>query len=363
MYDYLVVGAGLYGAVFSYIANKNGKKVAVIDRRNHIAGNIYTENKYGITVHKYGAHIFHTSNEEVYKFFGKFGNMKQFINSPLAKYNDELYNLPFNMNTFNKLWGVITPNEAKEKIKAESGIYSDIEPKNLKEQAMKLVGREIYEKLIEGYTEKQWGRSCEELSPDIIKRIPLRFTYDNNYFNDVYQCIPENGYTEIVENMLSGTDVYLNQDYKDCKINAKFIVYTGGIDEFFDYCYGALEYRSLDFELEEIECDDFQGNAVVNYTDRYTPFTRIIEHKHFLKESSSKTIISKEYPKDFVVGEDAYYPINNERNIKLYNMYLDKANKLKNIHFGGRLGMYKYFDMDDTIMAALDFARERGYKC
>ncbi|MFT8710303.1 MAG: UDP-galactopyranose mutase, partial [Sporolactobacillus sp.] len=350
-YDYLVVGAGLFGSVFAHEASKRGKKIKVIDKRNHIAGNIYTENIEGIQVHKYGAHIFHTNNKKIWDYINQFAEFNRYTNSPIANYNGEIYNLPFNMNTFNKLWGVVTPEQAHEKIeqqKAETNISS---PNNLEEQAISLIGTDVYEKLIKGYTEKQWGRKATELPAFIIKRLPVRFTYDNNYFNDTYQGIPVGGYTQIIEKMLSdeNIDVELNQDFfsnKDNYLkNYPRIVFTGMIDQFFDYQLGTLEYRSLQFETETLDMENYQGNAVVNYTDAETPFTRIIEHKHFEFGKQPKTIITREYPSNWVKGDEPYYPMNNTKNNELYKKYSELANAQQNVVFGGRLGMYKYYDM------------------
>ncbi|WP_302626641.1 UDP-galactopyranose mutase [uncultured Eubacterium sp.] len=364
MYDYLIVGAGLFGSIFAYEANKAGKKVLVIDKRAHVAGNIYTENIEGINVHKYGAHIFHTSNKKVWDYIQQFAEFNHYTNQPIARYKDELYNLPFNMNTFSKMWGVKTPKEAKAKIDEQVKEAGIIEPKNLEEQAISMVGKDIYEKLIQGYTGKQWGKPCSELPSFIIKRLPVRFTYDNNYFNDKYQGIPIGGYTQIIEKMLEGIEVRLNTDYfenrETLKKEAKKIVFTGMIDEYFDYCYGELEYRSLKFETEKLECDNFQGNAVVNYTEYEIPYTRIIEHKHFEfacqggnEGSIPNTIITKEYPATWSKGDEPYYPMNNDRNNELYCKYRKLAEEEENVIFGGRLGMYKYFDMHNVVEVAL----------
>lgn len=357
MYDYLIVGSGLFGSIFAYEANKMGKKCLVIDKRNHIGGNIYTENIEGINVHKYGAHIFHTSNKNVWDYIQQFAEFNRYTNSPIAKYKNEIYNMPFNMNTFNKLWGVITPQEAKEKIQEqiiESGIT---EPKNLEEQAISLVGKDIYEKLVKGYTQKQWGKPCNELPSFIIKRLPVRFTFDNNYFNDLYQGIPIGGYTQIIEKMLKNIDLKLNCDFFEHRDElqniAKKIVFTGMIDQYFDYCYGELEYRSLRFETELLNIDNFQGNAVVNYNEYEIPYTRIIEHKHFEYGTQPKTIITKEYPSTWKKGDEPYYPLNDEKNNSLYEKYKTLAEKETNVIFGGRLGMYKYFDMHHVINEAL----------
>lgn len=361
-YDYLIVGAGLFGSIFAYEANKRGKKCLVIDKRNHIGGNIYCENVDGINVHKYGAHIFHTSNEEVWKYINQFAEFNNYINSPVARYKNELYNMPFNMNTFNKLWGVITPVEAKAKIEEQKAELNIGEPSNLEEQALSLVGTDVYEKLVKGYTEKQWGRSATELPAFIIKRLPLRFTYDNNYFNDRYQGIPMGGYTKIIEKMLEGIDVKLDTDYfKEFRNNndiAEKIVFTGMIDEFFEYKLGVLEYRSLKFEHERIECENYQGNAVVNYTEREVPYTRIIEHKHFEFGKQAHTVVTKEYPHNWEKGDEPYYPINDDRNNKLFAEYKELAKGYPNVIFGGRLGNYQYYDMDKVIAAALDIVKD-----
>ena len=357
-YDYLIVGAGLFGAVFAYEMKKSGKRCLVIDKRDHLAGNIYTEEINGIQVHKYGAHIFHTSNRQVWDYVNQFAEFNHYINSPVARYKDELYNLPFNMNTFSKLWNVKTPKEAKAKIAEQIADLHISDPKNLEEQALSLVGTDIYEKLIKGYTEKQWGRSCTELPSFIIKRLPVRFIYDNNYFNDPYQGIPKGGYTAIIEKLLSGTDVLLKTEYKAFKDATEHtydrILYTGMIDEFFDYKLGALAYRSLRFETELIEGEEnYQGNAVVNYTEREIPYTRIIEHKHFEFGKQSDTVITREYPAEWKQGDEPYYPINNDATASLFEQYRALAEKEGNVLFGGRLGQYKYYDMDKTIEAAL----------
>lgn len=362
MYDYLVVGAGLFGAVFAHEAKKKGKKVLVIDKREHIAGNIYTENIEGIQMHKYGAHIFHTSNKKVWDYVGQFAEFNRYTNSPVAKYKDELYNLPFNMNTFSKMWGVVTPAEAKVKIESQIAEAGICEPKNLEEQAISLVGKDIYEKLVKGYTEKQWGKRANELPAFIIKRLPVRMTYDNNYFNDFYQGIPIGGYTQIVEKMLDGIEVRLNMDFFEKRDEfekiADKIVFTGMIDEYFDYCFGELEYRSLHFESEVLEEENYQGNAVVNYTEYEIPYTRIIEHKHFEfgcqnGNYNPKTIITREYPATWKKGDEPYYPMNDEKNNALYEKYKALADGQNKVIFGGRLGMYKYFDMHQVIEEAL----------
>ncbi|MCH5324561.1 MAG: UDP-galactopyranose mutase [Eubacterium sp.] len=356
-YDYLIVGAGLYGAVFAYEAKKRGKSCLVIDKRPHIAGNIYTENLSDINVHVYGAHIFHTSDKKVWDYVQQFAEFNRYTNSPVARYKDELYNMPFNMNTFSKMWNIVTPDQAKEIIDKQKAEITG-EPKNLEEQAISLVGRDIYEKLVKGYTEKQWGRDCTELPAFIIKRLPVRFTYDNNYFNDKYQGIPIGGYTQIIEKMLEGAEVRLNTDYFADKAAldacADKIVYTGAVDAYFDFCYGNLEYRSVRFETEELDTPNFQGNAVVNYTDRETPFTRIIEHKFFEFGTQPTTIISREYSAEWKPGDEPYYPVNDEKNGALYQKYKELADKEDKVIFGGRLGEYKYYDMDKVIIAALD---------
>lgn len=356
-YDYLIVGAGLYGSIFAYEMNKRGKKCLVIDKRNHIGGNIYTEEIEGINVHKYGAHIFHTSNKEVWEYINQFCEFNNYINSPIANYKGEIYNLPFNMNTFNKLWGVRTPREAQEKIEEQKKEYGIVEPKNLEEQAISLIGKDIYEKLIKGYTEKQWGRDAKDLPSFIIKRLPVRFTYDNNYFNDRYQGIPIGGYTKIIEKMLEGIEVRLNSNFFDKREEyeniADKIVFTGMIDEYYNYCFGKLEYRSLRFETEVLNEENYQGNAVVNYTEREVPYTRVIEHKHFEYGQQEKTVITREYPCEWKEGDEPYYPVNNEKNNKLYLKYKELADKEEKVIFGGRLGEYKYYDMDKVINALL----------
>ena len=361
-YDYLIVGAGLYGAVAAHELTKKGKSCLVIDRRDHIAGNVYTEEIEGINVHKYGAHIFHTSNKEIWDYINQFAEFNNYINSPVAIYKDELYNLPFNMNTFSKMWNIKTPQEAKDMIAkqvAETGIT---EPKNLEEQALSLGGKDVYEKLIKGYTEKQWGRDCKDLPAFIIKRLPFRFTYNNNYFNDRYQGIPIGGYTAIVEKMLEGAEVRTGVDFfefrKENPDIADQIIFTGMIDEYFQYKLGALEYRMVRFETEVLDCENYQGNAVVNYTAREVPYTRIIEHKHFEFGTQPKTVISREYSSEWTVGKEPYYPVNNEKNDALFAEYQKLAAEEKNIHFGGRLGNYKYYDMDKVIEAALQAVAE-----
>lgn len=356
-FDYLIVGAGLFGSVFAYEATQRGKKCLVIDKRNHIAGNIYTENIEGINVHKYGAHIFHTSDKAIWEYVNRFADFNNFINSPIASYKDELYNLPFNMNTFSKMWGIKTPAEAKAIIAGQIANLNIGEPKNLEEQALKLVGTDVYEKLIKGYTQKQWGRPCTELPAFIIKRLPLRFTYDNNYFNDRYQGIAIGGYTQIIEKMLAGSDVKTDTDYfefiKENPDIAEKTVFTGQIDEFFGYRYGALGYRSVRFENEILDTDNYQGNAVVNFTDREVPYTRIIEHKHFEFGKQEKTVISREYSAEWHPGIEPYYPINDKANNALYEKYKALAATRPDVIFGGRLGQYKYYDMDKVIAAAL----------
>ena len=359
-YDYLIVGSGLFGSVFAYEANKRGKKCLVIDRRSHIGGNIYTEKIEDINVHKYGAHIFHTSDKTVWEYMNRFAEFNNYINSPVAVYKDELYNLPFNMNTFSKMWGIRTPAQAKEIIEKQIADLHITEPKNLEEQALSLAGRDVYEKLVKGYTEKQWGRSCTELPAFIIKRLPLRFTYDNNYFNDRYQGIPMGGYTAVIEKMLEGIEVRTDTDYFEFrKANpdaAEKTVFTGMIDEYFDYCYGPLQYRSVRFETEVLDCDNYQGNAVVNYTEREVPYTRIIEHKHFEFGTQPDTVITREYPAPWRRGDEPYYPINDDKNSSLYQKYAELAEREKNVLFGGRLGQYKYYDMDKVIAEALKMA-------
>lgn len=369
-YDYLVVGAGLYGAVFASEMTKLGKRCLVIDKRSHIGGNIYTEDVDGIQVHKYGAHIFHTSNKEVWKYVNKLAEFNNYINSPVAVYKDELYNLPFNMNTFSKLWGLKKPQEVKERIAQQIAELGITEPKNLEEQALSLVGTDVYEKLIKGYTEKQWGRDCKDLPAFIIRRLPLRFTYDNNYFNDRYQGIPIGGYTQMVEKLLDNIDVMTDTDFFEYREEHpdmfKKVVYTGMIDEYFDFCYGHLEYRTVRFETERLEEENAQGNAVVNYTDHEVPYTRIIEHKHFAPEAEREnpknyTIISKEYSAEWKPGIEPYYPVNDEKNSALYERYRALAEKEESVVFGGRLGEYRYYDMDKTIEAALGMVQKETH--
>lgn len=373
-YQYLVVGAGLYGAVFAHEMEKRGKDCLVIEKRDHIAGNIYTKEVNGIQVHEYGAHIFHTSDKEVWNYVNQFAEFNHYINCPVARYKDELYNLPFNMNTFAKMWNIKTPKEAREHIDAQIADLHITEPKNLEEQALSLVGRDIYEKLVKGYTEKQWGRDCKELPSFIIKRLPVRFVFDNNYFNDPYQGIPKGGYTQIVEKLLEGIPVKLGTDYETfCQRNTdggfismdgedtfEKVLYTGMIDQFYEYCYGELAYRSLRFETEYLEDEDnYQGNAVVNYTEREVPYTRIIEHKHFEFGTQKGTVITREYPKEWSRGDEPYYPVNDKYNSELYEKYAQRAAQEKNVLFGGRLGQYKYYDMDKVVRAALTMVEEQ----
>lgn len=358
MYDYLIVGSGLFGSVFAHEATKRGKKCLVIDKRNHIGGNVYTEEIEGINVHKYGAHIFHTNSKRIWEYVNQFAEFNRYTNSPLANYKGELYNLPFNMNTFNKLWGVISPNEAKAKIEEQKAILDGKRPQNLEEQAISLVGTDIYEKLIKGYTEKQWGRSTKDLPPFIIKRLPVRFTYDNNYFNDKYQGIPMGGYNVIIDKLLQDIDVELNVDFFEkreaLEKRAKKVVFTGMIDQYFDYRHGVLEYRSLHFDTQTLhDTDNYQGNAVVNYTDSETAYTRIIEHKHFEFGKQEKTVITKEYPKEWQPGDEPYYPINDTKNTTTYNKYKELAQQDANTIFGGRLATYQYYDMHQVFAAAL----------
>ena len=370
-YDYLIVGAGLYGAVFASEMTKKGKRCLVIDKRDHIGGNVYTKDVDGIQVHQYGAHIFHTSDKQVWNYVNKLTEFNNYINSPVAVYKDELYNLPFNMNTFSRLWNLRTPKEVQAKIQEQIADLHITEPKNLEEQALSLVGKDVYEKLIKGYTEKQWGRDCKELPAFIIRRLPLRVTYDNNYFNDRYQGIPVGGYTQMVEKLLDNIDVMLETDFftyrKEHPEMFKKVVYTGMIDEYFDYCYGHLEYRTVRFETERLEEENHQGNAVVNYTEREVPYTRVIEHKHFAPEEEREhpkdfTIISREYSTEWKPGIEPYYPVNDEKNSALYEQYAELAKKEKDVIFGGRLGQYKYYDMDKVIRAALDAVNEAGRK-
>ena len=373
-YQYLVVGAGLYGAVFAHEMEKRGKDCLVIEKRDHIAGNIYTKEVNGIQVHEYGAHIFHTSDKEVWNYVNQFAEFNHYINCPVARYKDELYNLPFNMNTFARMWNIKTPKEAREHIDAQIADLHITEPKNLEEQALSLVGRDIYEKLVKGYTEKQWGRDCKELPSFIIKRLPVRFVFDNNYFNDPYQGIPKGGYTQIVEKLLEGIPVKLGTDYEtfcqrstdggfisvDGEDTFEKVLYTGMIDQFYEYCYGELAYRSLRFETEYLKDEDnYQGNAVVNYTEREVPYTRIIEHKHFEFGTQKGTVITREYPKEWSRGDEPYYPVNDKHNSELYEKYAQRAAQEKNVLFGGRLGQYKYYDMDKVGRAALAMVEEQ----
>ena len=370
-YDYLIVGAGLYGAVFAHEMKRQGRQVLVIDRRAHIAGNIYTEQVLDIQVHKYGAHIFHTSDRKIWEYVNRFAEFNHYINSPIAYYKGELYNLPFNMNTFSRMWGVVTPAEAKARIAEQIGALQITDPQNLEEQALSLVGTDVYEKLVKGYTEKQWGRDCKELPAFIIKRLPLRFTYDNNYFNDRYQGIPVGGYTAMVEKMLQGIEVRTGVSYREFAVEQETaegivvsdhagntyrkVVYTGMLDEYFNYSLGHLEYRSLRFETEQMpQCDNYQGNAVVNYTEREVPYTRVNEHKHFEFGTQPGTVITREYPAEWREGDEPYYPVNDERNSALLKKYQELASGRPHIVFGGRLGQYRYYDMDKVIAAALD---------
>lgn len=359
MYDYLIVGAGLFGAVFAHEAVKNGKRSLVIDRRDHIGGNCYTYEDEGIQVHKYGAHIFRTSDKRIWEYVNQFAEFNNFINAPIANYHGEVYNMPFNMNTFSKMWGIATPQEAKAIIDSQKSEIKG-EPRNLEEKAISLVGRDVYEKLVKGYTEKQWGRTCDQLPASIIRRLPFRLTYNNNYFRDRYQGIPIGGYTQIIGKMLEGSDVILNEDFtadpEKFRSQARRVIYTGPIDEYFGYCFGPLEYRALKFETEHLTTDNYQGVAVVNYTDAETPYTRIIEHKHFEFGEQPTTIITREYPIDWELGTEPYYPINDEKNQALYEKYAAKAREDKDIVFAGRLGGYAYTDMQDTIKAALALA-------
>ena len=369
-YDYLIAGAGLFGAVFAHEMHKQGRKVLVVEKRDHIAGNIYTEKVMGINVHRYGAHIFHTSDEEVWYYVNQYARFNHYVNSPVAVYRDELYNLPFNMNTFSRMWNIKTPKEAKEIIAKQTGEFAGITPQNLEEQALQLAGRDVYEKLVKGYTEKQWGRDCKDLPAFIIRRLPLRFTYDNNYFNDRFQGIPEGGYTQIVEKLLEDIPVLTGvslQEYQTANVARTAdeqdswdrLLYTGMIDEYYHYRLGTLEYRSLRFETEELpEEDNYQGNAVVNYTEREVPYTRIIEHKHFEFQTGEGTVITREYPATWKKGDEPYYPINDEKNGALYAQYAELAKKEANVLFGGRLGQYKYYDMDKVIRSALDMVKE-----
>lgn len=362
MYDYLIVGSGLFGSIFAYEAGKKGKQCLVVEKRDHIGGNIYTKEVEGIQVHQYGAHIFHTSNREVWEYVQQFAEFNRYTNSPVANYKGEIYNLPFNMNTFNKLWGVVTPAEAKAKIEEQAAAYRTEHPANLEEQALNLVGKDIYEKLIKGYTEKQWGHRATELPPEIIKRLPVRYIYDNNYFNDIYQGIPIGGYTAIIEKMLVKAEVRLGVDYLEHKDEldalAEKVVYTGPIDAYYGYQFGELEYRSVSFETEVLDQPNYQGNAVVNYTEYEVPYTRIIEHKHFEFGTQDKTVISREYPAAWKKGDEPYYPVNNEKNNMLYHSYEELAKEEKKVIFGGRLGTYKYMDMHHVVAEALRVTKE-----
>lgn len=360
-YDYILVGSGLYSGVFAYLAGKEGKRCLVVEKRDHIGGNIYCEEVEGIHVHRYGAHIFHTSNREVWQFVNELAEFNRFTNSPVANYKGEMYNMPFNMNTFSRMWGVSTPVEAKAKIEEQRASVQG-EPKNLEEQAIRLVGMDLYRKLIKGYTEKQWGRDCKDLPSFIIKRIPVRFTYDNNYFNDLYQGIPVGGYNVIIDKLFEGCDIETGVDYLEDKERydslGETVIYTGTIDAYFGYCFGKLEYRSLRFETETVDTDNYQGVAVVNYTDRETPYTRVIEHKHFEFGTQPKSVITREYPVAWSEGMEPYYPVNDEKNQELYRRYETLAEGEKNVVFGGRLGEYKYYDMDKVIESAMRKARE-----
>lgn len=362
MYDYLIVGSGLFGSIFAYEAGKKGKQCLVVEKRDHIGGNIYTKEVEGIQVHQYGAHIFHTSNREVWEYVQQFAEFNRYTNSPVANYKGEIYNLPFNMNTFNKLWDVVTPAEAKAKIEEQAAAYRTEHPANLEEQALNLVGKDIYEKLIKGYTEKQWGHRATELPPEIIKRLPVRYIYDNNYFNDIYQGIPIGGYTAMIEKMLAKAEVRLGVDYLEHKDEldalAEKVVYTGPIDAYYEYQFGELEYRSVSFETEVLDQPNYQGNAVVNYTEYEVPYTRIIEHKHFEFGTQEKTVISREYPAAWKKGDEPYYPVNNEKNNMLYHSYEKLAKEEKKVIFGGRLGTYKYMDMHHVVAEALRVTKE-----
>jgi UDP-galactopyranose mutase len=362
-YDILFVGAGLFSSVIANETARQGRKCLVIDKRPHIGGNIYTQEQRGINVHKYGAHIFHTSSKEIWTYINQFAEFNRYTHSPVANYKGRLYNLPFNMNTFSRIWpDVTTPEQAKKRIEKQSACMDGITPKNLEEQAIALVGEDIYRLLIQGYSEKQWGRKCTELPPSIIKRLPVRYIFDNNYFDDDYQGIPIGGYTQIIEKMLNGSDVQLSVDYfssKDYFDNcAGMVIYTGMIDEYYGYRFGELEYRSLYFESEVLPISNFQGNAVVNYTDTETPYTRIIEHKHFEYGTQAETVITREYPKTWQIGDEPYYPINDEKNMSVYRKYVELAEEQDKVIFGGRLGMYQYFDMDDTIASAMEIVRK-----
>lgn len=365
MYDYLIVGAGLYGAVFAHEMMNAGKTCLVLERRDHIGGNCYTQDWSGIQVHKYGAHIFRTSNRRIWEYVSQFAEFNHFVNSPIANYHGQIYNMPFNMNTFSKMWNISTPAQAKEIIARQRAEITGT-PQNLEERAISLVGRDVYKTLVKEYTEKQWGRPCSELPASIIRRLPVRFTYDNNYFNDPYQGIPIGGYTQLIEKMLNGCEIRLNTDFNDSpgeyRKLAKRILYTGTIDSYFDYCYGPLEYRSLRFEHEELDMDNYQGVAVVNYTDRETPYTRVIEHKHFAFGTQPTTVISREYPLEWTRDIEPYYPINDQKNQARYEQYAQLGAQEKNVLFGGRLGEYRYYDMQDTIQSALSLA-DRESSC
>ncbi len=366
MYDYLIVGSGLFGAIIAHELKEAGKNVLVIEKRPHIGGNIYTKEIEQIQVHQYGPHIFHTSDKGVWDYIQKFAEFNRYTNSPIARYYSESYNLPFNMNTFHQMWGVTTPEEARQKLQEQIAEANITSPGNLEEQALSMVGTDIYEKLIKGYTQKQWGRSCTELPPFIIKRLPVRFVYDNNYFNDIYQGIPIDGYTQIIEKMLNGVEVRLNTDFfsdrKSLVSQAKRIIFTGMIDEYYEYCFGELEYRSLRFEKEVLDCGNYQGNAVINYTAFEVPYTRIIEHKHFELQcqgecKTKKTVITHEYPAKWQKGDEPYYPVNDQKNDDLYNRYLSLSKEEQNVVFGGRLGLYKYLDMHVVVAKALECVR------
>nr|WP_106790216.1 UDP-galactopyranose mutase [Massilistercora timonensis] len=362
MYDYLIVGSGLFGATFAYEAGKRGKSCLVVEKRPHIGGNIYTEEVEGIQVHRYGAHIFHTSNRKVWDYVQQFAEFNRYTNCPVAYYKGEIYNMPFNMNTFHKMWGVVTPQEAQEKIASQIRECGVENPGNLEEQALSLVGRDIYERLVKGYTEKQWGRRATELPPEIIRRLPVRFTYDNNYFNDLYQGIPVGGYTQIIRKMLEKAEVRLNVDYlerrEELNALARRVIYTGPVDAYFQECYGPLEYRRVTFETEVLDMENYQGNAVVNYTEYEVPYTRIIEHKHFEFGTQEKTVISREYPAEWKPGDEPYYPINNEKNNRLYERYRELVQKEEKVVFGGRLGVYRYMDMHHVVAEALVLAEK-----
>lgn len=362
MYDYLIVGSGLFGATFAYEAGKRGKTCLVVEKRSYIGGNIYTEEVEGIQVHRYGAHIFHTSNRKVWDYVQQFAEFNRYTNCPVAYYKGEIYNMPFNMNTFHKMWGVVTPKEAKEKIASQIRECGVEKPGNLEEQALSLVGRDIYERLVKGYTEKQWGRRATELPPEIIRRLPVRFTYDNNYFNDLYQGIPVGGYTQIIRKMLEKAEVRLNVDYlehrEELDGEARRVIYTGPVDAYFKECYGPLEYRRVTFETEVLDMENYQGNAVVNYTEYEVPYTRIIEHKHFEFGTQEKTVISREYPAEWKPGDEPYYPINNEKNNRLYERYRELADREEKVVFGGRLGVYRYMDMHHVVAEALVLAEK-----